>query len=617
MNSEFGLNNNRDKLSVKTVSAILFWYLVLWASLTVITFTSQLLGISFKHYLYISLVATLAILVSSIARFLRYSKTHAFTEKDGFALFSLVILFIATATISLSYHTAGSHYLDDFYLTANPVYYSQTPQSAMSFESRTFYSGGSPIISAAFLTAGAYEHILALPSYLLHVDYIIIYYRLAAILNSLLWVLSTFMLLACFSENTSDAVAGTFVIICLLVIMSENTWASGGLAFVHVYEGKSVLIMDGIPILIAYSIDFFKRQTIGTWLQLLVLITAMTGMSTSSLMILPLFGAVIFLSCSFIFKNIFRSLVEWFKLILFFFGAYIYLLLFGIFVSFVDNPNNALIFNITYPDQFSGYLNGFLASSTLPATVIVAILSFAVGLAATKGSQRAFLGFWSLLSVVLALNPMAAKILLTVFRGIYYRIFYIILNPLPAGIAVGALLHSIRNRDGRNYQIASTGIIILILSASTILIPSSLFLNPRYELGNWMPTDDLPIAEKILNITPEGVMLAPYPVSGTIRMISSHYPQMITRSDILSFYLGEQGRTDDASLRLDAAFFLEGQEQHLQAFTALINLYPEIQSVVFAKGGLAQMNSAKINDFLRSRGFIHRQGLKKYMVFWK
>lgn len=617
MNSEFGLNNNGDKLSVKTVSAILFWYLILWASLTVITFTSQLLGISFKHYLYISLIAILAILVSSIVGFLRYSKTHAFIEKDRFVLFSLVILFIATATISLSYHTAGSLYLDDFYLTANPVYYSQNPQSAMSFESRTFYSGGAPIISAAFLTAGAYEHILALPSYLLHVDYIIIYYRLAAILNSLLWVLSTFMLLARFSENTGDAVVGTFVVICLLTIMSENTWASGGLAFVHVYEGKSILIMDGIPILAAYSIDFFKRQTISTWLQLLVLITAMTGMSTSSLMILPLFGVVIFLSCSFIFKNVFRSLAEWFKSILIFFGAYIYLLLFGIFVSYVDKPKNALIFNITYPDQFSGYLNGFLASSTLPATVMVAILSFAVGLAVTKGSQRAFLGLWGALSVVLVLNPIAAKVLLTVFRGIYYRIFYIILNPLPAGIAVGALLHLIRNRTGRNYQIISAGTIILMLSASTILIPSSLFLNSRYALGNWMPTDDLPIAEKILNITPEGVMLAPYPISGIIRMISSHYPQMITRSDILSFYLGEQGRTDDASLRLDASLFLEGQEQNLQAFTALMNRYPEIQSVVFAKGGLAQMNSAEINIFLRGKGFLHQQGLKKYVVFWK
>ena len=139
----------------------------------------------------------------------------------------------------------------------------------MGFEARTLYSGKQPIISAAFLTAGSYEYILAIPSYLLHIQYIIIYYRAAAVFNSLFVVLSIYLLLSRFSEDTASALLGTFVVLCLLVVMSENSWAIGGLSFIHVYEGKSILLIDSIPLMVVYSLDYLNHMTMRTWLQLL------------------------------------------------------------------------------------------------------------------------------------------------------------------------------------------------------------------------------------------------------------------------------------------------------------------------------------------------------------
>ena len=87
---------------------------------------------------------------------------------------------------------------------------------------------------------------------------------------------------------------------------------------------------------------------------------------------------------------------------------------------------------------------------------------------------------------------------------------------------------------------------------STLLIPSSIFRNQIYQLGDWSQHEEYLIARKIISATPKGVMLCPYPIAGAIRMLSADYPQLLTRSDMMTFYLGAQGRKDDADLRLDA-----------------------------------------------------------------
>ena len=160
-------------------------------------------------------------------------------------------------------------------------------------------------------------------------------------------------------------------------------------------------------------------------------------------------------------------------------------------------------------------------------------------------------------------------------------------------------------------------VIALIAIAFTIVGSSSIFINPRYQFGNWTPTDDYPPAKKIVRVAPEGVMLAPYPISGTIRMISSNYPRMEAREDIVSFYLGQQGRAADAKIRLQANDFLQGQMQDFQAFANLISDYPEIRSVVFSSSGLANMDSKSIDLVLAGNGFVHGQKAGKYIVYWR
>ncbi len=619
MNVEWIPQRNTRQLSVRIVSAFLFWYLAIWATLTAITISSQVLHITFRTYFRLSLIVVALMVGAGIFLTVRSLARANVTkdQNDSIILVGLVVAAIAVAILALSYHTKGRLFLDDFYLTANPVYYTEHAQAPMSFESRTFYSGGAPVISVGFVTAGAYENILAIPSYLLKVSYLITYYRLAAVFNSLLLVLSIYFALTHFSDGTAGALAGTLVVLCLLIAMSENSWAMGGLAFVHGYEGKAVLILIGIPLLAAYSLELLGEPARRTWLQMFLLVTAMTGMSTSSFMILPLLGAILFVACMVTFREAYPSFSSWLRAGLLYLSTYSFLIGFASLVSLVDKPANALLFNTSYPGDFFGYLRAFLASATWPATTIIAILSWTLALLVLRGRRRTFAFIWLALSLLLVLNPFSAQLLLQIFRGIYFRLFYLVFHPLIAGVVAASLVGSeivLQGARGRRTALAA---ILCVALAPALFSRTSMLLSPRYLYGNWTPTDDYTAAQKIVAITPEGLMLAPYPLSGAVRMMSSNDPQLVARDDILSIYLGFQGRAAEAKLRLDANEFLLGNTANFPAFAAVLDRYPETRSIVFSKIGLAWVHSPALEAFLTSRGFSHHEAVEKYIVYWR
>ena len=205
---------------------------------------------------------------------------------------------------------------------------------------------------------------------------------------------------------------------------------------------------------------------------------------------------ITFLSHTFTFRKNYNSFVEWIISAFSYFGSYAYLIIFGIFVSLVDKIGNALVFNSSYPDNFDGYLKAFLASSTWPATSLLALLFCIAGLMILNGQRRTFVSLWIILSIGLALNPIAAQLLLLVFRGIYFRLFYIIFHPLFAGMVAASVPFLIEKQYGAKWRSISFVVIALIAIAPTILSSSSIFINPRYEFGNWTPTDDFLPAKK-------------------------------------------------------------------------------------------------------------------------
>lgn len=338
-------------------------------------------------------------------------------------------------------------------------------------------------------------------------------------------------------------------------------------------------------------------------------------MTTTSYMVLPVLGLVILIAYLATHHRQMGSAKPIVNVAANYFGCYIYLFLYMAFVAVKDGVGNAVVFNSSYPVTFNGYLS-FFGPVTAP-TPLSAILFSASALIFTKGARRVFLAWWMTLAILFALNPFAGNLLIKLFRGIFYRMFYILPFPISAGIVVSSI-STYAGRISHKIRLSMAyGVMVLTLILGTLAIPSSIFRNRIYALGGWSQHEEYVTAGKIISETPNGPMLAPYPIAGAVRMLSADYPQLITREDMMQYYLGLQNREADAELRLAASQFLSGGSREVNAVLQLLDTYPEIRSVVYERKVYAQINSSELNTALNARGFRSKAVVSEYVVFWK
>jgi hypothetical protein len=215
-------------------------------------------------------------------------------------------------------------------------------------------------------------------------------------------------------------------------------------------------------------------------------------------------------------------------------------------------------------------------------------------------------------------NPIIAKLLLNLFRGIYFRLMYVYPFPLVVGISIAALYEMTSQTMRRKivWTVAS-----LVFCAFIFISPSSYFVSDRYTWGSWSSYKENASALEIVNVAPHGLMVAPYPISGAVRMMDTDFDQLITRDDHLDVYLNLQGRSDEAKLRMRASDFLDGKAQEYDSFVRLMNMYSEVESVVFYRKIFYRQEYAEtakqLANFMQTLGFTNRKDLDDTVVFWK
>jgi len=596
--------------SVTVAAVVAFWYMAVLASLTVFTHLAQFFSMPFRTYAYISLPIALAVsglVFFSSGRLLRES-----FPKDPHNLLFVLLLGLAALFLSVSLHRLGRSSPDEYYYTANPVYYLQNPQSAMGFEARTFYSGGDPIYSVAYLTAGAYEYVQAAAAFFLHARFVTIYYAAAAGLAGFLIPLSVFLAVFCFSGSPTGAVWGTFVTLCAMVVTGETSWTPGIYSFLRAFEGKAFLLFGGIPLFVAFSWLYFARWNFRHWLYLAALVTALAGMSTSSFIILPALGAILIVSYWAVFRDSLPSARGWLLHFISYFAIFAYMAAFAYLVGRADHVRYADFFNKDYPSTFAGYVNGFVFQP-FPTTPILTVVFTLAALVLASGRARALLGLWILLVILLILNPLVSPIWLAYFKGIYFRLFYLLPFPLVVGFAISALYSISKEWTAPLRRWIRVGLVIAPL-AGCFLLPTSILVNPVYVRGNWLRDNDLIRAQAIVDSSPPGVMLAPFPLSGAVRMLDARFPQMITRNDVLLFYLEAQGREDDARLRVRTKAFLTGDTRNFRPMLALLDLYPEIRSIVIDQS-LNERAGPPLAESLQEKGFTVQRSTLDLIIY--
>ena len=597
MNGFWNPKSQSTPLSVMVVIVFVFWYMSILAGLTILTQLAQILSISFRIYAYACVPITIIIsgFVFAVSRKLVRESFH----KDATNLLFILLLGLIGVFLSVSMHRVGRISPDEYYYSPNAVYYIQHPDSPMGFVSRLFFSR-MPVFSISFFTAGPYEYIQAVAAYLLHVSFVTIYYKFAAGAAGFLVPLSIFLVVFCFCGEVGPAILGTFVTICAITVTAETAWTPGVYSFIRIFEGKSFLLSAGIPLFVALSFQYFVKQDIINWVQLNALVIGLGGMSTTSFMVLPLLGFILFLSYWISFRNTVSSKKSFIFNCILYFSVFLYLGVYALAVAHFDGLQNAILLNQDFPTTFRGYLSGFV-NPWFPITAVMTITFSVLALMISNGASRRVLSLWIALTILFVLNPVASQFLLNYFKGIYFRAFYIYPFPIVVGVATASIYLLLKHY--RRLTRYFLGLMILGVSlASVFLLPSSILNSNVYVPGNWVNDSTLVTTREIIRVAPKGVMLAPYPISGAISMSSASYPQIMTRPDLLLFYLELQNKENDAELRLQAQRFLVGQTNNIQPIVYLLNLYPEIRSLVLYDGAYLA-NKSVINQVLGKEGF--------------
>jgi len=631
---DWNINQNDRTFSVIMLSSAVTLLMVIFGTLTIFTHLAQTFGLVFSQYALLSLLLT--VLTAAFFAWFNRQQFRAIETKDFAIFIAIMLIAFLGAFVSISLRRIGRFIPDEYYYGANPAYYIQHPDSKMGFELFFFYSGGEPFYSVAYLTATAFDYILGTISYLMNIPFIKIYYILGGGLGGFLIPISIFLALSCFTRNTTSAALGTFFTTLSIFLLAETVWTPGGYSFIRAFEGKVIMLFAGIPLFIHYSLKYFaeyvtaRNEAVFNFQQgfslrltpiipLFFLLTALIGMSTSAFMVFPILAAIIFVSYWLTFRETFSSFRNVMECGITYLLSFLYLFYFAIFVTQHDKVDTALAINISngYTDSVREYLVGYYNPSIPLTPILLVVFSLAI-LFITRGKLRIFLSLWMGIVLLTVPNPIIAKLLLTLFRGIYFRLLYIYPFPLVIGIFTAVLYEMTSQTLSRKivWAVAS-----LTFCAILFLSPSSLFVSDRYTWGAWSSYKENASAFEIVNAVPHGLMMAPYPTSGAVRMIDTDFDQLITRDDHLDVYLNLQGRGDEAKLRMRASDFLDGKTGEYNSFVRLMNMYPEVQSVVFYRKIFFRQEYAgtakQLVNLMQTLGFTNRKDLDDTVVFWK
>lgn len=592
--------------STRAVSLVLTAYVAVFASLTVFTHLAQLAQLTF--HVYATVAAATAGVVTLLLVALNAKSFNARSVRFDWQTASILLaLGLLGAYLSAFW---GIYTPDDAIYASNPIYYLDHPHSPMGFEVKSLYSGGAPFLSVSFLVAGAYEYVQAVAAHWLAVPYVKIYSGAAPALAGFVTVLALFRLIARFSRHAAGALIGTFVTLLVILMLGDTIRTPGGYLFMRNSFGRGILCSAGVYLLVISAWEYLERRERPQWWRLFLAITALSGMSTSAFMILPILGLVIFAAFHYAFAARPLELKAIVRTATGYFSAYWYLVLFALFVNHADKASNAVLINATYPSTFAKYAEFFVNPHMFVTPLVAAAACIAVLVVAT-GRQRLFLGAWMLLAVGLALNPWSGAALIRVFKGVYFRLFYILPFPPCVGMTV-ALLYSRLGQTRLALRLIGWTAVCVTAAALAFTLPSSALTS--YGLM-WDKAPDLDTAYDITRDVPPGVMLAPYELSHRVRMFSSLYPQMIVRKIDTGYFLTTQGRVQEAVRRREAQLFLAGAKTQFASFAALLEQYPEIRSVAFDRAGF--VTDPSLERYLLDRGFTHSKDVHEFRILWR
>lgn len=610
----FTKNLPESYLSVALAKSVLFWVTSVMACMTIATHITQVSGITFKVYVYISLFFMLTMTLLTWFFFQRqYSKV---TRHDSGTVSLVVGTGLAGAFISSFFNTGASRISHDlFYYVPNAVYHLQNPELPMDFAIHFIATGGEPFSSYFGATSLPFEYMQAVIAYFLEIHYLTVFFTFSSALLGGLTPVAFFYLVCQFSRPASAAVGALFAA-AVILLLGETPRTPGTWSFPYIYTGKVLFISMGLPLFAAASINLLRARSHLDWLLAFSVTTALVGTTSSSMALLPALAAVLVLAYATVSGN-YRIFVG---NSLIYLSSLSYLLVYTliVFLNFHSNVSANSPVNEDFPVTFLGHAEFFL-EKTGPATPLALIGSTVMALLMTSGNTRKFIVAWIAASIALFLNPIVAPFVIKYLTtpNIYWRMFYIYPLVLLLGLT-GAMLFEYSGKFSRQVRaalIVST-IGILVISHVVPFTTSVLYLRtefgwPRYKMPHAIRRQAAAI---IAAAPPPGPMLAPLPLGGVIAMMSSSYPQMRVFDEPERAWFGERGMNAEIEKRICASEFVNGgRPDCLSAFQTVAE-HNDLRSVVITQSMAAD---PQVQRILEDNGYVHHEAVDDLLVYWR
>lgn len=460
-------------------------------------------------------------------------------------VFAACVVLMCTATGFLASSINRPNEDDSVYAT-KAVFYRENPDQIL--DKKINWIDGLPA-TAELISFQYYESIQAAAAYLFDLPFLDVYHVIAPTIVGFLMILATLLALSVFEQRRSVLALGLLLFSLVTLSLGETDVTFGNYSIARAFQGKVFFIAVGLPVWLYLSLRFLTLRGLGAWLSLMATGGCFMAATTTALVLLPLFSAVIFLSYICCGKEIFtRKNVE--------LGlAYVSSLapvawaaweLHAIAQRSLGSGSPVSTgFPLTFGKQIGFFINPYL-----PLTPILFCAALFVTL--RYSPHRRFFAIWVAVIITAFLNPLVFRFMLKTVapETIYWRLVFLLPFPIVVVTAFFATL-------GKRRSSASAIAAFSVFALAVIFGPTSVLRKKADMTLGWpgvkIAEPELSAVKEIVATVPASSMLAPIPISSNLLIYSSNYRQFHTREDFL-VHVARQSGVDQLFLDLSSIY---------------------------------------------------------------
>jgi hypothetical protein len=420
-------------LSVRLAEIVFSILIFIFAIWTILTQGALLFGFSFLTLS--KLFSLVIIFLSFIILLVKRKRSHNRPPlvPDYTTIIMLLLLVIIGASLALFSNRPNA---DDVNYTSNAVYYlkhiNEPLETVLHNHALTNFSFHQPLLLCWTL-----EFFWAYLSLIFNQNFLDIYYILVPLGGGALIPLVWYLLLSKFSGDslyTVYTVLGVTMICAFLSVDGGAHRSFGNFAFVRIWQGKVILMSILIPLLTAYSLDFFRKKDLYSWSRLILASTAAVGFSSSALFLVPFLG--ILLSAGYFISYADKKKL---KLLAVYYSGFLYLGLISLYLFLKVKPSSMDYLGFEgWPTTDFGGQHQLVFGGWFSYSSIFFYLSLLLSLILLGSSLKKFLLGWLVFAFIFFLNPIMMPVIAKYFttNNAYWRLFYLLPFPMLLGVLV-------------------------------------------------------------------------------------------------------------------------------------------------------------------------------------